>query len=238
MSHARIRPEAALELAKLGRLRRLDVHHTPLGDVPLFVGLPTLEALSAWGCGLTMNDALGLERTPKLAELDLSDNALGPDIGALVARIASLRHVRLDRVGLAEEGLSRLVQGTSSLVQLGIADNQLGGSTGRHCAQLPALRFLQLGANPLGDEGTIGLERLVELRTLMLDGTGISAATASRLSSLVRLRSLSASDNRIDASGARALIALPRLEQLDLVGNPLGDEPLVVPARLTLRRGP
>lgn len=237
MSHARLSPAAALSLTRLGGLRRLDVHLTPLGDVPLFEGLPSLQALSAWGCGLAMSAAHGLERASQLAELDLSDNALGPDIGGLVARLGSLRHLRLDRVGLSEEGLARLAQGAGSLLQLGIADNHLGGATGTHCARLPELRFLQLGANPLGDAGTIGLERLVELRTLMLDGTGISAATASRLAALVRLRSLSASDNAIDASGARALIALPRLEQLDLVNNPLGDEALATPARLKLRRG-
>lgn len=237
LSNARIRPDTALALTQLGGLRRLDVHHTPLGDVPLFQGLPSLQALSAWGCGLTPKAAAGLGGLGRLAELDLSDNPLGPEVGALVARMGSLRHLRLDRVGLTEAGLGHLAQGGLPLLQLGLADNQLGSATGSHCARMPALQFLQLGANPLGDEGTVGLERLGDLRTLMLDGTGISGATASRLTALARLRTLSASDNRIDAPGARSLLSMPRLERLDLVHNPLGDEPLPARASLNLSVG-
>jgi Leucine-rich repeat (LRR) protein len=238
ISNARLSAEGAAKLARLGALRRLDVHHTPLGDVPVFASLGNLEALSAWGCGLTMRALAGLGSSGRLVELDLSDNELGPDMGGFAARIASLRHLRLDHVGLTEAGLSHLASADLPLLQLGLAKNQLGGSTGRHCARMPSLRFLQLGANPLGDEGTIGLERLSELRTLMLDGTGISAGTAKRLSTLTRLRSLVVNDNRIDAAGYRALAALPRLERLDLVNNPMGDELALATAtsKLHLRR--
>lgn len=237
ISNARLSPDGALKLSKLGALRRLDVHHTPLGDAPLFEGLGKLQALSAWGCGLTLKALAGLGQSGRLVELDLSDNELGPDMGAVAARIASLRHLRLDQVGLTEAGLSHLASAEPPLLQLGLAKNQLGSSTGRHCARMPALRFLQLGANPLGDEGATGLERLSELRTLMLDGTGISAVTAQRFSALTRLRSLVASDNRIDAAGARALTALPRIERLDLDNNPIGDEPLQAPATLKINLG-
>ena len=234
VANARLSPDGASNLTKLGGLRRLDVHRTPLGDLPLFDRLPSLQALSAWGCGLTVKAVTGLERLGGLAELDLSDNDLGPDLGALVARIGTLRHLRLDGVGLTDAGLSPLAHGAPALLQLGLANNQLGDATGRQCARIRSLRFLQLSANPLGDEGTIGIEQLGDLRTLMLDGTGISAASASRLSTLLRLRSLSASDNRIDAAGARTLMVLPRLEHLDLVDNPLGDERLEAPASLRL----
>lgn len=237
LANARVNPAAALNLTKLGRLRRLDIHRTLLGDVPLFDGLPSLQALSAWGCGLTMKAASGLERVERLTELDLSDNDLGPEAGALAARIASLRHLRLDRVGLTDAGLSHLAQRAPSLLQLALASNQLGSATGQLCARMPTLQFLQLAANPLGDDGAEGIERLTDLRTVMLDDTGISGVTARRLSALIRLRTLSTSGNRIDAPGARLLAALPRLEWLDLVNNPVGPETLHAPASLKVNVG-
>jgi Ran GTPase-activating protein (RanGAP) involved in mRNA processing and transport len=191
---------------------------------------PSLEKLALNKCHI---DQEGLQvlvgKMARVANLELSRNALATTSGVLLCRLLQCNSNHLKRLDLSQNQLSGqacvelLTAGCQSLEILNLSGNGIDhrgaaavgkaiGNAGCH------LTTLQLGQNPLGDEGinalAEGLERNTSLQTLCLRQTDTGDAGASSLARALEhnrlLVQLTLPRNRIGLEGTLALMTSSR----------------------------
>jgi hypothetical protein len=104
------------------------------------------------------------------------------------------------------------------------AHGQLTDDQARELVRFPQLTSLRLsGCARLTDVGVRAIAQLPNVRTLQLQGTGITDAAVGRLASMTTLRELSLAWTSVTDAGASLLGTLHALERLDVMGTATGD---------------
>jgi len=201
-------------------LVHIDISHNDLSEsgVGALVGAPMLqqlETLGAAGSGQLSTPLditvrlLGQLDPSKITALNLSGSTVGEDGAKLIARMSSLRSLKLNGTYITEEGVLALANAPNlgNLEVLELHKNNIGDAGAIALATSPYLtnlRKLSLFNNQIGDRGMIAFTR---------DG------------SLPNLEFLNMVSNHIGEDASRAILeseAIRRLHELYLVANPLG----------------
>ena len=220
----KIAPDAVKELAaamaRMPRLRKLDLRSASLGDAGV-------QALAQVEC-------------PSLEDICLGGNGLGPDAVTAIANASAhwpkLRVLNLsDHPQLGAAGAEALRRAAfPCMEELWLAGCGLGpaGAHSLACAAAhwPRLKKLSVKWNALRSEGVAALlaAPLPALEVLWLDHNIIieqgAAAIAAASPRLPKMRHLELFGNSLCSNGARALAQahFPQLERLNLVGNSIG----------------
>jgi hypothetical protein len=256
---------AAEHVSAMPALRELDVNDRRLTHVGLarLLRMPQLNAFSirmrepTTARGLAaLEGTLGLERL----ELDDWESTLSNDALAHLARLSSLKELRITSTNITDEGLKHLA-GLSQLVRLflnrlsitdaGLAhlarftsltflrvwnNDKIQGDGLRHLTGLRALRSLDVFGLPIVDEALVHLAELIELTDLNLRETQIVGPGLRHLSRLTNLRELSLRWCAVVDEGMTHLAALTSLEDLDISGAKITDAGLRALAPLKMLR--
>jgi Ran GTPase-activating protein (RanGAP) involved in mRNA processing and transport len=181
------------------------VHVEVVGDLAMHAlaatsSLPGVRAVAASGVTIESTRALARARGSRLARLDLWENNLGDELGAVLAE-----------------------RNWPVLEHLEVGANRLTAESAAAIAGLdaPALRSLGLSFNGLGPDGlTLALSSGHQLRKLNLRAAGADSQVALALATVgtAELESLDVSDNAIGDDGVVALahLPLPKLSELRL----------------------
>ncbi len=233
LSGNRIGERGAKALANsphLGRLRELILTRNNLGgaglaalrEAPWFGQLRVLEIAEN---NLTKWEA----RTPKLQELDLSRNPLGPDL----VLPCGLKRLALSACGLGIRGAARLTeQGCfADALDVDLSFNDIGAEDWCAATGFPRLRKLNLAFNDLEDAGVEALAaaEFPALESLNLAGNRIAQQGAALLAeshAFEAVHELNLATNPIGDAGAFALVAsegLASLRRLNLMNCELSD---------------
>jgi Leucine-rich repeat (LRR) protein len=84
----------------------------------------------------------------------------------------------------------------------------------RHLASAKALKQLDLNDTKVTTEGTMGLECIPTLETLLLQSTSVT--DVRHLASAKALKQLDLNDTKVTTEGTKGLECIPTLETLDL----------------------
>lgn len=167
--------EAQLADVRDGAASRIVVD-APLTDAEweALRGLSGLRELSLRGGVADDAKAAILASLPDVERLVLRDSPLSDEGFRVLAGLRSLRNLNVPQAACTAEGVRAL--GTlPALAFLRLGGPHLGGSeVCRAVASLPAVESLHLVDVRIGDEGLEVLAELPRLRTLYLDGSGVS----------------------------------------------------------------
>lgn len=117
-----------------------------------------------------------LATLPHVERLVLRDSPLSDDGFRSLARCATLRDLNVPQAACTPVGI-RALAALPELKSLRLGGRPLataGAEVGRAVADLRQLQSLHLIDVPLGDDGLGAIARLPQLRTLYLDGAGVS----------------------------------------------------------------
>ena len=162
-------------LVKTGQRTRIDVDGPPTtAEWESLAGLTGLRVFILRAGVATDAEAAILATLPALERLVLRDSPLS-DVGfTTLATIPTLRDVNVPQAACTATGI-RALAALPSLERLRLGGPQLAGvDVGRAVAGLPRLRSLHLIDVMIGDAGLDALGDLAELRSLYLDGAGVS----------------------------------------------------------------
>ncbi|MEM6470700.1 MAG: hypothetical protein AAF802_14170 [Planctomycetota bacterium] len=174
---------AQLEAGRAGQLQRIELD-SPVYDAELKAQLrvgETDEAADVWLEELILNGG------------EVSDVSMG-----LIAKLPHLRHLRLRRSAISDDGL-------------------------RELATCRTLQILNLPHADLSDRGLASLRDLPELRLLRLGGDRLTRNAADEIARLESLRQLHLIGVPIDDRGLRKLADLPKLQSLYLDGSAVSE---------------
>lgn len=198
------RDEDAEKLSRLGRVKWLEVAHSPdLSDrgVRALARMKSLEDLTLMGSAITdegLEHLGGLKRLRVLNILDLGtiDSAevkpgfTGEGLPA-PERLPALRILNLRSTSLSAAGLEKV-------------------------GRLKQLQHLILGGGHYEDEELKHLSGLEELESLMIIGGELDGTGVDRLAGLARLSSLELRGSNFGDAAQAHVASLPALERLDL----------------------
>lgn len=219
-------------LAGTATLKVLSLSNTPLDDSALvhLRGLTNLSTLELCGTAIDGTGFARLNHLP-LTDLDLGGTRVTDDGLAAISRCASLRCLGLGGTLVSDAGLVHL-QALPELETLDLSGCQEGLSAiDRICQSVgsgylrlrrtfhengqPFVRYDLFWSEPgdahITDSGLAHVRELRRLRTLYLDGRGVSAPGLSQLSPLTQLETLSLQGTRITRGAIRQTkTALPQ----------------------------
>lgn len=210
-------------LLRLEGLQRLDLGGSTCLDGALLARLPRgLRALGVADCRkLGERDWRGLARLPFLAELDISESALGPEARRALARLGGIRVLRARKMGELEVPELMEMLAALPLRELDLSDN--AWLRGRHLAQLlPRLGGLETlrlwSCKGLDDASMQSIAELPSLRRLELrncqqiTGSGLARLAPHKLIYLDACRTAAsqAEVRRLAESWKRTRVVLPK----------------------------
>ncbi len=255
-------------LARMPTLRQLEWHNAP-DDPAATAALATSQtirrlAYTCKGSGAPLIAPLAkLARLEHLTIFDVDDASLAvltpwsslttleidhsPRVGdagvAAVAKMASLKSLRLIQTDITDDALERLAASTHlealwlvgctkvtdrglesigrlrSLARLRLQDLPQITDRGLAALKPPVLECARLsGCTGVGDDGLRALCRHHRLEELALDGSSITDIGLSALHDLALLREISLRDTKITSDGLRSITAAVKLKKLDLGG--------------------
>jgi WD40 repeat protein len=190
-------------LPKLGRLRVLDVHDSPITDAVVS----------------------HLAELTDLRELDMGSCADVTDEGVRHLRV--LKHLislDLSQTQLSDEGVAHL-SGMQQLNSLQIQHTAVTGEELQHLAGLTLLRHLNLGGLQISDESLAALAGCAQLEFLNLSGTAVTGRGLSHLAAS-GLRELDLHDSQVDDDGLENVLQFANLAVLDLGQTQISDRRL------------
>jgi Leucine-rich repeat (LRR) protein len=200
LAGAKISAAALIEVARLKKLRVLELDDTGVGDA----GLEAIKVM------------------PSLAEISFKDMR---GVGARgMAALAALR--RLDTLHLAfaevDDSLERLAA-SRSLRQLFLMRATIDDARAATLAKIKTLRVLALSYTPIGDAALAQVASLPNLTHLELVSTKITDEGMKSLGQAKALVDLDLSDTAIGDAGLAALLDLTKLTTLVLRGTKITD---------------
>ena len=200
LAGARISASALVEVARLKKLRVLEIDDTDVGDA----GLEAIRGM------------------PALTEVSYKDMR---GVGARgMTALASLR--RLDTLHLAfaevDDSLEKLAA-SRSLRQLVLLRATVTDARAASIAKIRTLRVLALSYTPITDGALAHLSSLPQLTTLELVNTRVTDDGVKALGHLKTLTDLDLTDTAIGDGALEALIELPKLTSLVLRGTKVTD---------------
>jgi hypothetical protein len=172
----------------------------------------------------------------------LRDMDLGGDVLTALRACPSLVHLSFEDSDIAARALEHLVGLPLQSLELREAD--IADADLEAVGQMTGLEYLSLSRTPISDRGLGRLEKLANLRELVLRDLGVTGSGLTRLDLAAlevldledsgaddrflaslrdcpRLRRLNLNETRIRGSGLRHLSALASLESLELEDTPL-----------------
>ncbi len=151
-----------------------------------------------------------LQKVPAgITQLIMKRCDLGPN-EALVLREESIRFQQLTSLDLMNNGFGK----------------KLGVDGAKYIAEIEGLQKLNISHNEVGDEGTAHLAKMLDLMSLDLERSGLTADGVAQLKALPRLQHLSLSRNELPDAAMAQLPRFPRLISLDVGFNKLTQEGL------------
>lgn len=162
-------------LVKTGQSTRIEVDVPPTAaEWESLAGLAGLRVFILRAGIATDAEATILATLPALERLVLRDSPLSDEGFMTLAKIPTLRDVNVPQAACTAIGI-RALAALPSLERLRLGGPHLAGvDVGRAAAGLPRLRSLHLIDVMIGDAGLDALGELSELRSLYLDGAGVS----------------------------------------------------------------
>lgn len=196
---------------------------------PHLAKLRSLRSLRLDGGELTADDFRLLGQLWKIEELHLRPKAeIRPENAAAIARMTTLRVLRLDRTQISAPALQELTK-LSHLEELTVDSSSFDPSTGERLRELqlddeaaqaiasfPRLRQLMLFATQITDDGMATLIGLSRLEVLVISSPCITSASFDHVVELQRLEHLGTWAWKIDDTDLGKLSQLPNLTSLDL----------------------
>jgi hypothetical protein len=209
LAGARISASALVEVARLKKLRVLDLDDTDVGDA----GLEAIRAM------------------PALAEVSFKDmRGVGP---RGMAALAGLR--RLDTLHLAfaevDDSLEKLAA-SRTLRQLVLLRATVTDARAASIAKIKSLRVLALSYTPITDGALAHVSSLPQLSTLELVNTRVTDDGVKALGQTKTLTVLDLSDTQTTDAALDALAELPKLTSLVLRGTKVTDAGIAKLARM------
>lgn len=200
LAGTRISASALVEVARLKKLRVLELDDTDVGDA----GLEAIKGM------------------PALAEVSYKDMR---GVGARgMAALASLR--RLDTLHLAfaevDDSLEKLAA-SRSLRQLTLLRATVTDARAASIAKIKSLRVLALSYTPITDGALAHVSSLPRLATLEIASTRVTDDGVKALGQARALTVLDLSDTATGDDALDALVALPKLASLVLRGTKVTD---------------
>ena len=199
-------------------------------------------------------DVIGATQGGPIVAMRLSDCPVGEGVWEAIARLDSLRTLKLDslpgsvegfqvprsveELGLREvdiedwEMLARLPQ----LTRLSISDTQLSQSAFLGISRLTTLESLQLEDARFHTCAIPNLVQLQNLRSLSLARSDVDDASVAMFARLPNLRRVSLSDTKISREGLQVIARSTSIEELDLTGADLDPETLIALGQMTRLR--
>ncbi len=209
LAGARISASALVEVARLKKLRILEIDDTDVGDA----GLEALKGM------------------PALTEISYKDMR-GVGVRGMAA-LATLR--RLDTLHFAfaqvDESIEKLAA-SRSLRQLVLLRATVDDSRAAQIAKIRSLRVLALSYTPVGDAALAHVANLPNLEALELVNTRVSDSGLKALAQAKALTALDLTDTAAGDDGLEALLDLPKLASLVLRGTKVTDAGAAKLARL------
>ena len=226
----------ALAAVRFSQLRWLDLSGNRARSGSLDAGMqhfargnwPLLAVLDLGACGLTGKGAahLGGAAWPRLREIDLRDNALGPDGVAWVAAFPRLHTLILSGCGIGDGGIAALVAtGARCIKRLDLTRNEITKAGLIVMARATwSLTHLQLDTNFLGEAAAADLAAATAgVDTLSVDyaHVGTFARLAAGVAGVRRLsaRNSMRFDPDVPTDATRVAAFTGALEFLDLSFN-------------------
>ena len=187
-------------LEKLGKLRSLQLDHTPVTDA----GLKHVK---------TMNSLAHLS----LAYTQVTDSGL-----KYLAGCSRLKTLSLNGDKISDAGLEHL-KGLNQLSWLFLDDTQVSDAGVKSLEALGQLERVSLNRTKIDDAGLERLARLAHLQSLHLWGTKITDAGLGHVRELSHLESLSLGDTKVSDTGLASLKGLSQLDTLYLAQTSVTD---------------
>lgn len=173
--------------------------------------------------GLGLNDPIPPDRLQRITRLSLMGESDFGDAGMpLVAKLTSLRTLRLGRTPVTDLGLAHL-SGLTGLQVLGLDRTQATDAGLAHLAGMTGLQLLDLSGTQVTDAGLAHLAGLIWLQWLYLNDTEVSNDGLARLTGLIWLQWLYLNSTQVGNDGLAHLAGLTGLETLHLSRTQLTD---------------
>jgi len=220
------------QLARLPRLRRLDIYGTAISEATLAL-LVHIEELHL--AQVTPSPSGGLSSLRALKHLEVRRH-WPVELFSEVASLPLLETLEIEDDDFGGPELGRL-RG-SPLVRLAISRSDIGDGDLAHLAALPRLRHLTLARevmrkSRITDEGLRTIGRLTELRTLIIRNAD-NITDLAPLRGLHALEQLDLAFSMLSDTAADTLVTMKALRRLDLWGTRLHDEGLAKLGTLSL----
>lgn len=223
-----------IDLARLPKLRRLDLSHTRISDEGL-LQLKTAPAItelnlyySEW---ITDQGVTAIRNWKQLKRLNLRGTRISDGSLALVAKLPALEALDIANTQITDNGLDHLITLTN-LKELSLGRSRLSENALEVLRMLPTLTYLDLsgaratppdmsrrrgGVGSLNDETLRALAELKELRTLKLGYSDISVAGLGALSALDKVEKLGLESCKgLDDTAIGELVKWKSLKYVDL----------------------
>ena len=185
--------DAGFPPADLGRLRYLELRHTPLTDV----------------------DFLRISQLRQLESLTLDDNGLAGDWMKHIVVLTNLRELVLNDVDLTGDATNSLPYMTG-LTTLQLSHIKKDSNFAPAIARLTGLENLVIGDTPFNDSDMMYLIGLVRLEVLFLGDTEITDDGMASLRPMIKMSRLSLDNTNVGDEGLNHISKLPMLSALDI----------------------
>lgn len=178
-----------------------------LADESVSIEKPTTRRRSSVGKGISAVNKLRSVKGLRLIELELNRD----DVAAATERddleVLLLEFARLDRATLAR------IRSPRNLTSLSLRGNAIIDLAG--LPSLETVQFLDLSDNPLGDEALAAIPSVFpKVKTLMLNGTGITAGAIGHLKKIPGLTHLSVQRTELKGTALEKLVEVPMLNSV------------------------
>ena len=225
LAGTRISASALVEVARLKKLRVLEIDDTDVGDAGLEAirHMPALAEVSykdMRGVGARGMAALaGLRRleTLHLAFAEVDDSL------ALLAASRSLRQLTLLRATVTDARAASIAK-IKSLRVLALSYTPITDGALAHVSALPNLSNLELVHTRITDDGVKALSQAKSLAVLDLAFTATGDDALDALLGLPKLASLVLRGTKVTDAGAAKLARIPSLKHIDLALTAVTDE--------------
>lgn len=209
ISESDITSAGVAHLAGLTKVRRLGLWDTMVDSIASLGELRELEYLGLYPEYDTKMDDAGLavlKNFKKLDELDLAGVQIGDATVKQLEHLKELRLLNLSAPNLEDEASFAALSGLKKLESLSLEETSLTDEVLKHFSELDSLRMLGLRINPGGDgSGFQALQGLDQLQYLYLSGDGVDDRGVLHLAKLPQLRSIMAQGSAVSAEAAEQL---------------------------------
>jgi Leucine-rich repeat (LRR) protein len=185
----------------------------------LHVAFPWLVELRLDGAVIPIEACSDISRIETLQKLDLSISNVTDRHMARLAGLSRLESLKLRETSVSDAGL-RWLAGATNLQELWADDSRI---TGEALRCFPELRLLSLGGDDVNDSSINYILECQKLKTLYLDGPGVSEAGFLALCRHRTVTHLNLFDFDFTNTGLAALWKMHQLEVLHIYGRQTPD---------------